>query len=301
MTARIVHVDVDNLWVIEREFGLLDALGDPALIFEQALPRALSLFQSRGLHATFFVVGRDFKLTYATRDFFRVALAQGHEVANHSMTHPINWAKLNKEEKRAEVSLSHELVASELGVSPHGFRGPGYFVDRVILEALADLNYRYDSSILPRLGPVLMFFYARFMARGKFERGKSFGKLSDIFHPCRLNRIPGSALVEIPLSVQPITGLPHHTTFVYQFGSWFEHVSEVLMRLLPPKYIIHLFHAIDFLDPNEISKDNTKVLPSALRIGLKQKMEIIERQLSDAYPGKFSTTTVFLKQFAQQL
>ena len=294
LTARLVHVDIDNLWVIEREFGLLGSLGDPALIFERALPRAVSLFKERGVQATFFIVGRDFELTRATRDFLSAALAQGHEVANHSMTHPVNWAMLSVEEKRAEVSLCHELVANELGISLHGFRGPGYFVDRVIIEALADLNYRYDSSILPRIGPVLMFLYARFMTRGKFDRSKSFGKISNIFHPCSLSRIPGSALVEIPLSVQPITGLPYHTTFVYQFGPSFERMSEMLVRLLPPKYIIHLFHAIDFLDPNEIYKDNTKPLPLALRISLKQKMEIIDRQLSDAYSGKFITTTNFI-------
>jgi peptidoglycan/xylan/chitin deacetylase (PgdA/CDA1 family) len=51
-------------------------------------PRILELLRKHNARATFFSIGRRVE---AYRDAAGAVIAQGHELANHSYTHPVNW------------------------------------------------------------------------------------------------------------------------------------------------------------------------------------------------------------------
>jgi hypothetical protein len=100
MTARrcAVSIDLDGIGCYYRIHGLGAAPAELAhVVLERALPRAANLFAARGLHVTWFVVGRDADADAALPDRaaraanaarLAVVAQHGDELANHSYSHP---------------------------------------------------------------------------------------------------------------------------------------------------------------------------------------------------------------------
>jgi peptidoglycan/xylan/chitin deacetylase (PgdA/CDA1 family) len=130
------------------------------LIMRRCVPRFAELFARRGIAATFFVVGEDLDPAGAAgtsvaavgRAQVAALAAAGHELGNHSYTHPYELARLSASEVARELGRAHELIGEVAGVAPRGFRAPGYDVSGVMLAELARLGYRYDSSVFPAPG-----------------------------------------------------------------------------------------------------------------------------------------------------
>ncbi|WP_422387504.1 polysaccharide deacetylase family protein [Arthrobacter sulfonylureivorans] len=108
------------------------------------LPRALSLFKSLGLSATFFVEGWN---GIHHPSAIAAMLEHGHEVALHGWVHE-RWAELSDEQQ--EVLLWDGNAALRMaGANPKGFRAPGGYRGSRTEELLVELGYEYDSSIEP--------------------------------------------------------------------------------------------------------------------------------------------------------
>ena len=94
----------------------------------------LDLLAERGARATFFVCG----VAIAGReDTLRRCIAEGHEVANHTHTHP-ELRELDRAAIAAELDAASSAIESVTGARPTHFRPP-YFesspdVDAVSLE-----------------------------------------------------------------------------------------------------------------------------------------------------------------------
>jgi hypothetical protein len=147
-----VSVDLDPISCYYR----IHALGvDPPelrdLILRRAVPRYLEILARHGVRATFFVVASDLA-SPAGRARVKEIAAAGHEVANHSNTHPYDMARLPRARVRDEIRRAHEEIGATTGVPVVGFRAPGYDVSADMLDELAALGYTYDSSIFPAPG-----------------------------------------------------------------------------------------------------------------------------------------------------
>ena len=91
-------------------------------------PRLLNILKERNVKATFFLIGRN------ARAFPRVVErthAEGHEVANHSMTHP-TLSKMSDASVARELNGCSDAIAAALGgIRPQVFRPPyGAFTAR---------------------------------------------------------------------------------------------------------------------------------------------------------------------------
>ena len=86
-----VSVDLDPLWCYYAIHGLPggDALpeGLRDVVLRRALPRFVGLFHRHGVRATLFVVGKDGEAEPGRRGLVEAARA-GHELGNHSYSHP---------------------------------------------------------------------------------------------------------------------------------------------------------------------------------------------------------------------
>jgi peptidoglycan/xylan/chitin deacetylase (PgdA/CDA1 family) len=82
--------------------------------------RLLEILAREGVPATFFVCGKN-----AERypEIVREAVAAGHEIGNHTYTHPMLFAKA-KEFIRDEIERTQKLLQREIGVTPVLFRAP---------------------------------------------------------------------------------------------------------------------------------------------------------------------------------
>ncbi len=98
-------------------------------------PRVLDLLAEHGIHATFFVIGEQVKeFPKLTR---RIADA-GHQICNHTQTHPISIGSMARKRVRKEIVEAHDRIADVTGVVPQFFRSPGGAWSKTILELVAE-------------------------------------------------------------------------------------------------------------------------------------------------------------------
>jgi peptidoglycan/xylan/chitin deacetylase (PgdA/CDA1 family) len=86
----------------------------------QNTPRLLDILKQRGIKATFFVVGQN-ALEYP--DLLKRIAAEGHELANHSFSHPI-LASLGESALRDQLDKTHQAVLNATGVTMKVMRPP---------------------------------------------------------------------------------------------------------------------------------------------------------------------------------
>ena len=267
-----IHIDCDNLWIYETEFAVPTSERQD-LIFSQALPNLLDRFSRWKIKATFFVVGRDLQ-RHSCVAFCKRALSEGHRIANHTLSHRVDFSRLDEAEKLREIEAGHAAIVAATGTSPVGFRAPGYHVDAAIISSLARLGYQYDSSVLP--GPTGYLIKAYMLARGQGAKGKSFGSWRSLFassSPCRLAVSKDRHLMEYPIATFPYVRLAIHSTFVYSFGLEYLRKAVSLLSRTPGHHI-YLLHAIDGLDHPAPEEFGGRLVPLAKSFA--QRMEILE-------------------------
>jgi len=166
-----VTIDMDDY----RDYqSLVDVDGEAteASFYADAVPRFLDLLDAAGVRATFFLIGRDGAVP-AHRPIVREIAARGHEVGNHSWSHPYNFRALPRARKVAEIEQGDAAIADVLGARPVGFRTPSCDVDWETIECLAERGYLYDSSVFP--SPIMWAFmvYGKlFVKRPDYQLGQ---------------------------------------------------------------------------------------------------------------------------------
>lgn len=252
--ATLVSVDLDDAACYHAIHGLPppdEAQARAAL--ERWLPRFLELFSRAGVKATFFVIGRDLE-----RDLqqggggaqrLREALAQGHELGNHGFAHAYDLVRWPAARQREDLLACDRLLRG-LGARAEGFRAPGYTHDTALLQQVAALGYRYDSSCLPSPPYYLakLAVMGVMALRGEHSSSMATGARSFLGprEPYRRRDVP---LWELPMSVSPRLRLPLIGTSLLAgpgaLGGALRHAARRLPHL-------HLeLHAIDLADAEQ--------------------------------------------------
>src|SRR5207302_5978156 len=132
----------------------VDGVGAPPgeladVVWRGGLPRSAELFARRRIHATFFVVGGDVAGDVAGGKQLGQLAKDGHELGNHSHTHPYELARLDRARIEDEIVQAHNVIGAIAQQPPVGFRAPGYDLSERVLDVLMAHGYRYDSSVVP--------------------------------------------------------------------------------------------------------------------------------------------------------
>ena len=214
-----IQVDVDGLDVLLRHHGKTVA-PERDYIFLSGLPRFLELFDRWGVKATFFTVGSDLENPQKIRLLQRLVDA-GHEIGNHTMSHPASLSSLPAEEQEREIVCCEEICEKALGLKTVGFRSPNFDVGNNTAALLRQRGYLYDSSVLAMpYGPLLRWLKQQ-VAPGSACKTRYLGRAVYGLAPLRPYRLgdrvlwkPGdSALVEVPVTTMPFLRLPFHASF----------------------------------------------------------------------------------------
>lgn len=113
------------------------------------MERILALLDEFRVQATFFVLG-----SVAEQEPALVPrlVAAGHEVASHGYSHTL-VPQLGQTAFRDEVRRTGEIIATQGGVRPVGFRAPQWSLSGRetpwAFDVLREEGYRYDSSLSP--------------------------------------------------------------------------------------------------------------------------------------------------------
>jgi len=115
---------------------------------EKGTRRCLDLLDRHQTKATFFVLGW-------TAERFPELIAEiarrGHEIGCHSYAHPEVF-KLSRAEFRADCEKALAAISAAGDFEIAGYRAPSFSITPPVhdyLEILAELGFRYDSSIFP--------------------------------------------------------------------------------------------------------------------------------------------------------
>lgn len=119
----------------------------------KALPFILEMLDRYGIPASFACIGRWIE---KFPELHRSLLAKGHEIVNHTYSHPDNeqldpdrrFNELSSRDKREQIERCHAVCKELLNYEPVGFRTPHF--GRLFSEEdyliLRELNYLYSSS-----------------------------------------------------------------------------------------------------------------------------------------------------------
>ncbi len=143
-------VDVEDFFQVsayERivPFEDWDKYGDRVV---HSTEKILELLSEQQIKATFFVVGWTAeRFPELVKKIYR----SGHEIGVHSYRHRLIY-NLTPEQFRSDVLQCSSVLESITGIRPVCFRAPSFSItDKSLwaLDILAELGFRYDSSIFP--------------------------------------------------------------------------------------------------------------------------------------------------------
>ncbi|HEX2657521.1 MAG TPA: polysaccharide deacetylase family protein [Polyangia bacterium] len=256
-TIASVSVDLDGLDCYWRIHALPDRPPEEVrhVILRRCLPRFGELFAQAGIKATFFVVGRDLLDDPEGRARLAELAADGHELANHSFTHPYDLVRHAPDAIATEIDRAHDAIGACAGHGPVGFRAPGYTISGDVIDLLCARGYRYDSSAFP--APPYYAAKALVMAAMRLAQRPSGAHLGDVrvlgaptmpYHPAAgaPYRRGDRPIVELPMAVTPLLRLHVIGTSVVTFPEWLRR-RMVAAAARRPFFNLEL-HGIDLAD-----------------------------------------------------
>jgi len=221
-----VHVDLDGARHIYAAHGWsYDRASDP--LFDTGLRNTLDFLDELGIKATLFVIAEDLD-DPARLVMLQGAMRSGHEIASHTMTHR-KLTDLSPSEKQSEIVGSRDKIAETLGVTPTGFRAPGFAIDRAALDMVTEAGYTYDSSLFPTR-----------------QTAARLGLADVSAWPGRL--LDGQPLVELPLPPQGLMPFPFHPSYSLIIGTWYFRLGLRNARAGRAPLVV-LFHLTDLAEP----------------------------------------------------
>lgn len=105
-------------------------------------PRVLEILERYHAKATFFCIGRR---VAEHRSLVKEMVARGHDVENHSFSHPHYFSLLGPRAIGAEVSAAQEVIASVTGRAPVFFRSPAGLRNPFLEPVLRRLDLKLVS------------------------------------------------------------------------------------------------------------------------------------------------------------
>lgn len=272
----VLSVDLDPISALHSVYGLPSpGAASRGQVLREGLARFLELFDQLGVTATFFVVGEALRdcaeLHPRVIQTLQEAQAKGHRVGNHSWSHRYDLAHCDRRTQARELRLAHQELIRH-GLVVEGFRAPGYTHTRALLDEVAALGYRYDSSRLP--SPLYFAAKLGYVAKMALSGRRSATSLrggSSFLGSDRPRMLPQSSLWDVPISVTPRLRLPMHGALLVR--SHGAAAKAVHNHARSASYLHIHFHGTDLMQGNTpaIGPELTKAMPE-LKIPVQERM-----------------------------
>ncbi|MGM0597864.1 MAG: polysaccharide deacetylase family protein [Myxococcota bacterium] len=151
MIPGAVTVDLDGIDCYHKIYQINSKLAANRDLAEytlrNTLPGIRKFLDYNNIKATLFVIGKDLDSEFAATQLRRFA-NEGHELANHSFSHPYALPNLPEADMFQELERAHKIIQDKTGVTPVGFRTPGYHLSDNLRQLLENLDYLYSSSMM---------------------------------------------------------------------------------------------------------------------------------------------------------
>lgn len=179
-------------------------------------PRLLDLLKQRGIHATFFLVGRN---AAAYPDVVRRIADEGHELGNHSWSHPL-LTQLGKDSVESQLRRTHDAIVKACGTAPLLYRPP-YGAVSVSQRARIEKSFGY-SAILWDVDPQ------------DWKHPRSAQKVYDAIHK---QTRAGSIILCHDIHETTIAAMPATLDDLLARGYRFATVTQLIAYSTPPEFV----------------------------------------------------------------
>lgn len=198
---------------------------------EENTEKILSLLRSKGVYATFFVLGQ---VAERHPDLIRKISEQGHEIATHGWSHTRAYQQ-TPQEFESELKQSIKLLESITGEKVLGHRAACFSITantQWVIDVLMRNDLAYDSSIFPIMHD-------------------KYGMVSAPRFPYVLRQQEGKKLIEFPPSTCqffgmniPVAGGGYFRLYPYQLTRMFisnlnRQGKPAIVYLHPPEFDTH--------------------------------------------------------------
>lgn len=150
MFTNILTVDLEDWFVVEnlKQKISSDQWNQFPSRIEDTTHCLLELFDKHNVRATFFVLGW---IAENFPDLINEIAGLGHEIACHSFSHT-RVDLLGEHAFREDTQRAIEIITNVSSIMPIGYRAPSWSINSSIpwaFEILAELGFKYDSSVFP--------------------------------------------------------------------------------------------------------------------------------------------------------
>jgi peptidoglycan-N-acetylglucosamine deacetylase len=283
-----VSIDLDGLAHYARLHGLAPETlpeGATSLVARLAPGRLAEILDSSGIKGTFFAIGDE--LGPAGGPALRAVAESGHEIGNHTRSHPYDLTRQAPEAQRAEIEGGAAAIAAAVGVRPVGFRAPGYTLSSSVLTAALETGHRYDSSTYP----AAPYYLAKASILGLMKLGgKSSAAILDRPRVLLAPRLPYRPstdepyargqldLLELPITVDPLGRVPFIGTTLCALPLPAVRLLYRSVRRLP--FVNLELHGIDLLDASDGSGQALASAQRDLRILATEKISRLRQVIA---------------------
>ena len=125
-----INVNFDSLG---ESYGFPRDYKDPT--FFEVADRFMEIASKYDFKYSLFVIGKDLQKP-ENRARVREWASMGHEIGNHSWSHPFNMGGLKDDELYQEVKLAHDIIAETIVYAPSGFIAPCWSTSSRFLDVL---------------------------------------------------------------------------------------------------------------------------------------------------------------------
>jgi peptidoglycan/xylan/chitin deacetylase (PgdA/CDA1 family) len=251
------------------------------------MDRFRALADEFGAPLTVYTIGRDLLSPVHSARVAQWA-RDGHEIGNHTWSHPQCLSNMTLDETRSEIERAHELIGETTGQAPRGFIAPAWSTSPLVVQVLTELGYRYDTSLTPSWVQLVALVKLRLNSSADVSvpllRRDLPGLLWGCRDPYRATaarpwRPNSTGLATLPLPTGRLRLPVWHTMgFLMSPRRWERMLRAAITR---NRAFYYLMHPVDLLDPDT----DLVGLPDAVRrieritVPLKEKMALLRRSL----------------------
>ena len=258
--------------------------------YSEVSQRFFALSDKYRFKYSIFVIGKDLEKA-ENREWVREWALKGHEIGNHSWSHPLNLGALRPSEIRREVESAHDLIAKAAGREPKGFIAPGWSNSEELVKVLVDLGYTYDTSGFPSWLMYLSLLKMLILNFGDQRFGKILNR-GDLLSPFCAPRRPfwtsgkiykggnsapsEKGLVELPIPTNRLRIACWHTIGFIFGWPFHERLLDSCLKEIEAFY--YLMHPGDLLDKTDLSFPG-RILMERLAVPLDEKRHCLEKSV----------------------
>lgn len=246
-----------------------------------------------------YIIGRDLEnpeVAARVRDW---SLA-GHEIGNHTYTHPQHFGLLDKDSVAREIEKTHEAISRICNIEPKGFIAPGWSMPKHGYEALNDLDYSYDLSSFnsPWIWAVTAKLMYNELRASEYSNMMKTVRRPDYFssfirkpNGLSVRNIKNGkrALKVLPLPRADYFDMPIWHTAGFYIGKE-RMLSKISKYYKKHDWMYYTMHPADFFDSTDFSPFDFKTHLERMNVPLIEKMSFCRDVLNNlANTAKFIT------------